>query len=412
MKINMRFANFETRSPILLEIEMDTNASIGNLRAMIESTMMVDDYCQMRVFDKWYFQNKTDNHEGFIEIKDTDSTSSISHLGIGDETVLYLDGPIIPSDELYLQNVGKSIATIHAKARRVQLEQAKQIHQLTNDFSALKTFLHKTISDQQRLTASNIKILEQKIDTLTNQNQQQAQQLEALTRGQESHLLASADIKKQQAHHSQTMENKIHELIADQQRNVKALDQKIQLCSDKLDRQISVSSDKRDSQGQQKLQAEVDKLQLAANQLLAKYPRNPLKVFWEALKDNQAAELAMMILKNSCGLDARTTPTDGSMCAYIETTNKSHNFNEEGLSGATPLVIATVARRVDVIKLLLAAGANAKLAYGPLDLYPIHVAALVNAPQAIELMVNAGINPSLPTKIGNTPPSHNIPFWE
>lgn len=94
--------------------------------------------------------------------------------------------------------------------------------------------------------------------------------------------------------------------------------------------------------------------QAAAEAFLDKYPERPCRALIEALRDtNTAPEVSIaIILDPRCGLERRADYEDGGM-------KRPNGERIVTLKGdATPLILVTMANRVDVLRLLLAAGAS------------------------------------------------------
>lgn len=369
MPINIRLANFETRSPILLEVQVEGSATLGALRNLIQERMMDEDHVLMRVFRKLYIEIQVGQQKRFFEIDESDASVSVSSSGITDECVLYLEGPMIQEGN---EDIGKALAMMVVNTSAAHSELANSISLLTRNLVSL-TDLHHTVFEKLATVTLNIKDLEKKIEDMSD------------------------TLAANQAQQTKILEHKLQEQITAQS---KLTQQVSSIATNQQQQSTSLAQQSKLAEATNKANNEV------ANKLLARYPSsNPLKAFWEALHSGVHSDIAMAVLTNSrCGIEAKAAESDGPMLIYLTPSFKPLDINCEGMFGATPLIIATCARRLDVMKSLLAAGANAKAVFGTYNLTALHVAAYVNDSQAIELLVAAGASPlSTTTNFDNTP---------
>eukprot|EP00744_Colponema_vietnamica_P004883 GILI01007229.1.p1 GENE.GILI01007229.1~~GILI01007229.1.p1 ORF type:complete len:348 (-),score=50.27 GILI01007229.1:180-1193(-) len=137
-------------------------------------------------------------------------------------------------------------------------------------------------------------------------------------------------------------------------------------------------------------------LSLEVAALLAKFPRRPLKALWEALADpsNKGPELAMAIVAHkSCGLERKSVKQDGPMTALKDYWSLQ--------KGATPILMAAYANRLDVVASLAAAGANV-LAKTETEDTILHGAAKNQNPELVQLALGFGIEVNAANKLGET----------
>lgn len=136
--------------------------------------------------------------------------------------------------------------------------------------------------------------------------------------------------------------------------------------------------------------------------LFDQYVETPLKALWEVLNDKESSvEFAIAVVMDTrCGLERRSIPAEGEMEG-----KGGLVMNKAGSSSLTPLMMATLAARVDVMEALLAAGADrdAEDAKGNSSLC---IAAITNNPSAIELLVRYGAD----VNAGRSTPLHDAAY--
>eukprot|EP00744_Colponema_vietnamica_P016788 GILI01023578.1.p1 GENE.GILI01023578.1~~GILI01023578.1.p1 ORF type:complete len:328 (+),score=47.22 GILI01023578.1:55-984(+) len=146
--------------------------------------------------------------------------------------------------------------------------------------------------------------------------------------------------------------------------------------------------------------ASLTELELAnVNKLKATYPAKPLKAFWTALnlRKNTGPEIPMAIVLDThyCGLERRSTKADGYM---------------DGIricleSGATPMIIAVQAFRLDVVQLLVSAGAdvNATADETAYLRTPLHVSVASGYTDITKFLIACGADVGARDQLGRQP---------
>lgn len=135
---------------------------------------------------------------------------------------------------------------------------------------------------------------------------------------------------------------------------------------------------------------------------LALYPNRPLTALWHALinhnrSDNDDPDAQII---SSCGIEARTTTTDGEMesiCSYS---------SDEGCrvgNGATPLIIAALANRLDVLERIIEQGGNVNAVDKEYKTTALHAAAANHSLPSVTLLISKGAFVDPIDKYGFTP---------
>lgn len=101
------------------------------------------------------------------------------------------------------------------------------------------------------------------------------------------------------------------------------------------------------------------------------------KSFWEALH-NSGRDLNFVVsIVLNLGIESRFTEDDAVV------------LSKPDMVGSTPLILATLADRADVVQALLTAGASAKAANGK-NYTPLHAAAESGNLGSLELLLDGG----------------------
>lgn len=139
----------------------------------------------------------------------------------------------------------------------------------------------------------------------------------------------------------------------------------------------------------------------AAKEIMAKHPNMPMKALWEALnieKDRKAENvlIPMAIINHpNCGLERKSQRMDGDM--------KSFKGGKVITFGATPIILASHAGRSDVVRALVAAGANVNAESDDILYSALHCAAFVGTMPCIVSLLGKGARTDLIDLNGRTP---------
>lgn len=172
-----------------------------------------------------------------------------------------------------------------------------------------------------------------------------------------------------------------------------------------------------------------NEIQTQVDELLANYPNMPCKAFIAVLKDTtiDPAVALGIVTDPRCGIERKATLAEEGM----KRKNGQRIITSNG--GATPLILATIAGRADIVEMLLTAGADvgasvdvegytalhlsehfvisellmnngADLDAGDFRLNtPLHDAATLTDIEVIEMLVAEGANITLENAKGYTP---------
>lgn len=135
----------------------------------------------------------------------------------------------------------------------------------------------------------------------------------------------------------------------------------------------------------------------AAAKLLDMNPNMPLKIFWETLASSFGSLAVVMAIVTDprCGTSRRSCLSEGAM-------NTSHNSLNCTKGGATPLMLATVAGRTDVMKSLLAVGADINAKEDGRGYTAIHLAVREGNLAAVEILLANEVHVSTASKYGDS----------
>lgn len=127
-------------------------------------------------------------------------------------------------------------------------------------------------------------------------------------------------------------------------------------------------------------------------------PNHPLIVFWRTINAEvtSANEALAIICNPNGGLECRSTAEMGLMKGITLSLNSRQG-------GATPLILATLAGRVDVMMGLLELGANIDAKESDFGYSPLHVAAYQGNVEALRVLISKGAVISAKDKKGWTP---------
>eukprot|EP00759_Apiculatamorpha_spiralis_P012909 PhF_6_TR19754/c0_g2_i1/m.28818 len=83
----VRFANFQTRAPILMELNVDPSITLASLRDEIKDHFCTEGVC------KWHLEVKVGSAVRMMELTSDDNPGTLAALGMEGSTTIYLDGP-------------------------------------------------------------------------------------------------------------------------------------------------------------------------------------------------------------------------------------------------------------------------------------------------------------------------------
>lgn len=339
-KHNLKFAHYPSGYPIPLEFKVSPDTTVGQLRAMVEERLASEGHWLMRGFDKWYLQACFGDTVQYLDLTQADANAVVSTVGIADDSVLLLAGPIVEGE---LPDKGNA-----------QARQAQDKHmELISEVRLLRAQMSSLTKQDQKLPKLALPMLFTMVCLLFI--------VIALF------IAGFVVIVREQGQQMQSIATQSAEIVS----NTDKLSERVQSI-------FSILSSPKHAE--------------KANELLAKHPNHPLKAVWEALNDENtdAAVTLAVVLDQRCGIERRSTLTDGEMQTTLaDGTGELLTLNKTR-AGVTPLIMAALAGRVDAMKLLIAAGALLEPREYTYDLSALSTAAIVNDPSATELLIDAG----------------------
>eukprot|EP00742_Colponemidia_sp_Colp-10_P022488 GILJ01026586.1.p1 GENE.GILJ01026586.1~~GILJ01026586.1.p1 ORF type:complete len:281 (+),score=31.64 GILJ01026586.1:2-844(+) len=147
---------------------------------------------------------------------------------------------------------------------------------------------------------------------------------------------------------------------------------------------------------------------LHASRFIAKFPGMPMKALWEALIDPAPAiggpEVPLAIINDkSCGIDCRSTKEEGTFSVGSTTVLLVFKHSWRVGEGSTPLILASLAGRKDVVQALLAMGADVNETDAKFGRSALFVAAANKCAPLVEFLVLKRADISARDKSGDTP---------
>eukprot|EP00744_Colponema_vietnamica_P009439 GILI01013416.1.p1 GENE.GILI01013416.1~~GILI01013416.1.p1 ORF type:complete len:429 (-),score=106.91 GILI01013416.1:117-1403(-) len=366
-KYNIRFANYATRAA-LFELQVEQGLTVGALKAVAEGHLLSsDDLCPMKYFDKWYLEVKVGDRKKLVGIDEGDEGLALAAAGLEDESVVYLEGPIFVEGQA---EVGRAIAAVRAQAKAQAAQHALQMQGLMAEMC--RRFDAMAAKQEQSKAQS---------DALDKAFRQQASKMCKSAAQQSKAITKKFDV----------MAAKQQELATGQQTMDASSDVNAKL--QKLSAEVKQLKDWTETQPTKQRNAEVDSL-------LQKHSNRPLKALWEVLDDevNHGIELPMaIIMDRRCGIERRAGLADGEMKS-----GNGFTTNVKGFEGATPLIMAVLARRNDVVS-ALKANADYEAVFTFRRWSALDIAAIINNADAITLLGNSGADVSKRSKFNSTP---------
>lgn len=443
------------------ELKVAQDSTVGLLRAKIEEKLVSDD-CPMVVFSKWFRLVKVGEEKRHVGLANADTVKSLVDVGIEDRSELFLEGPLVPlgahtpAERLQLGHNHRFAK--HLETLNDQLEGLKLLMHVKEEpsrcgggsistvmfmstlmFVSIGVLIFLLFSNQVTSLQDPMARMEERLimvslfeELRTLNNTQKFGELEKMAEVL-SEVRSLNELQQEQmkvaASQKQKLDSLLNEVLAMKEIQAKqqsslreAARMESVTLNQKFDELLKHVEILRITQGLQQQQLSTTQTKQSealtallrimafeplgldqANALLVKYSGLPLKALWEVLNDKESSVvLAMAIVMDiRCGLERRSTLAEGEM-----KDKRGWVFNVEK-GGLTPLIMATLAGRVDVMIALLAAGADVNVQDDKYRLTSLGVAANTNNPRAIELLVSyeADVNP------GGSTPLHEAAFW-
>lgn len=363
----VRVFHFDSRAPIL-EVDVKIGSTIRELRATIEARIASEEMCLMRVFTKWYLNVSLGGEGGGggsgkkykpMEITEEDEEDTIESIGVMDYSMILLDGPVTYNHE----GVGQALAMVNAQFHQKQSEHKRQSDQIA-------LVLDKMISMQQHMAEKQLQIQQLAIEGQTTL----LKSVNALVRSQDQ--MRQLKMAKEERFTFINEEFLAYKTIRDEEN--------------------SAYETLLNSFHTGQTAARVSVYVRAAKVAFQKHPEDPLLALWEILNDTSVGgpEVAVAIIMDPCCGIEHVSDSD----------NVYKSKNDYVVSnGATPLLLAAHANRLDVVKAFVELGAKVNVADIKFGVTPLHSAAINQNVEMIQYFVSKGIRVNVSTHKGGTP---------
>lgn len=376
--ITVKLILFPTRT-YLGNLRVLPTTTMEELRVMVESRLMNDNGPMQRL-GHWYWAGDEgmlkDRSVGLIEIKEADLTSTISAMGIDDNSTIYLTGVLskpapLSGDVSFRQHLEQQTIEI-GRLRHDNALLASGMKQLVDEIKSLKEVQHQQticLQSQDSYAKYHGKMLAKILATVPARDEPMASASPAGSMHNSNNVGASNYVMAN--NNSDSRHNDLHANLA---QNIVATPHLTSAVSSS----ITVIGE--------------------ADKLLRENRSSPLTALWRALSQSDNSALAVAVACDPrCGL--QRTSTDSEMFAQ-----RSDVISPTipGRFRTTPLTLAAFANRSDVVKALLDEGADVR-ATDTMGLTALHWAAQFAQIPLLKLLINSGADVNS-SSLDNTTP--------
>lgn len=116
--ITLRFSHFPSGTPVT-EVKISQSATILELRHAVEAHLMTASTCPLRYFTGWYLDPSTTTGKR-VSVSESDPLANLLLVGIDDEVMLQLEGPLVGDEKELSDSALKAKAIAHQQQREMQ----------------------------------------------------------------------------------------------------------------------------------------------------------------------------------------------------------------------------------------------------------------------------------------------------